>query len=729
MAGFIRRYGFFPGAETIALIEGVVIVDLPPPGAVNGVGVGTTAIVGEFTDVSSAILASSTGVITSKHKPVEVVSAQDMLNKTGGFDSTLGKFGAEMGNGFVAVRNKKFSRLILQAVNLASALGVRLFRQLPTNVSLTSAEPVVPMQSALISAGTEFKSGASRARVAKRLQFAEDAAFASGIDAAVTPTGLPAATQNVVSAGSDFVAAAVAVGDAVVLDRLAPSPTALTVLMLIGDLTATVASTAGFPATGVILVESEYMTYTGVTSTSFTGLVRGALGSAAAGHANSLPVAGITNGGTYRVTAIVGATTLTVEKLDGTNFTLTDWIAATAKPFRVHVARTIDTVNQNFALASTAAYVVPCRALDATIANATTVSPTITPPTATQTTWDPLSGLKMQTHPTAPGLEYTAAVQGVNASNSASMDAVYVAAIEAFLGQELPEREVNIILSARSSTVINNKLKSHVLDSSGLGVGRVAVISPSLSVQDTATAIGDTAPGVGANRSERVFYSWPGALTYVPEAVNINIAKADSGVTSTGIIDVPGNGWLAAVCSNLPPERNPGQAAEPVPTVMAPVLGIQRGVSALTMTDYINLRAKGICGLRIDKTSGPIFQSGVTTSLIAGTKNINRRRMADFIEDSLANRLVQLSKLPLTNAFKDAAVIEVVAFLDELLSPNNAAAQRINNYEVDTKSGNTPELEAKGIYVIIVRVRTLATADFIVVQAEIGEGVVITRAA
>ena len=33
MPGFIRRYGYFPGNEIITLIEGVVIIDLPPAGA------------------------------------------------------------------------------------------------------------------------------------------------------------------------------------------------------------------------------------------------------------------------------------------------------------------------------------------------------------------------------------------------------------------------------------------------------------------------------------------------------------------------------------------------------------------------------------------------------------------------------------------------------------------------------------------------------------------------
>ena len=138
------------------------------------------------------------------------------------------------------------------------------------------------------------------------------------------------------------------------------------------------------------------------------------------------------------------------------------------------------------------------------------------------------------------------------------------------------------------------------------------------------------------------------------------------------------------------------------------------------------LRQNGICGLRNDRVSGFIFQSGVTTSLVSGQKNINRRRMADFIEDSVAQSLVPMSKLPLTNSLKDAMTGQVDAFLTQLKSDNNPAAQRIVDYSVDDQSGNTPDLEARGIFVIIARVRTLATADFIVLQAEIGEGVVIT---
>ncbi len=45
------------------------------------------------------------------------------------------------------------------------------------------------------------------------------------------------------------------------------------------------ASTSGFPSSGAIIIDTEVMTYTGITSTSFTGVTRGAYGSVAATHA------------------------------------------------------------------------------------------------------------------------------------------------------------------------------------------------------------------------------------------------------------------------------------------------------------------------------------------------------------------------------------------------------------------------------------------------------------
>jgi len=55
--------------------------------------------------------------------------------------------------------------------------------------------------------------------------------------------------------------------------------------------TMTVDSTVGFPPEGKVIIESEVISYTGITATTFTGLTRSATDAAAAAHADNLAVA------------------------------------------------------------------------------------------------------------------------------------------------------------------------------------------------------------------------------------------------------------------------------------------------------------------------------------------------------------------------------------------------------------------------------------------------------
>lgn len=57
-----------------------------------------------------------------------------------------------------------------------------------------------------------------------------------------------------------------------------------------GATTVNVASTTGFPTAGYITIEAEAISYTGITSTSFTGCTRGADGTTAASHVTGLSV-------------------------------------------------------------------------------------------------------------------------------------------------------------------------------------------------------------------------------------------------------------------------------------------------------------------------------------------------------------------------------------------------------------------------------------------------------
>jgi hypothetical protein len=59
--------------------------------------------------------------------------------------------------------------------------------------------------------------------------------------------------------------------------------------------TITVDSTTGFPATGRIDIDTELITYTGITATTFTGCTRGANGSTAASHLDNAVVTNATS--------------------------------------------------------------------------------------------------------------------------------------------------------------------------------------------------------------------------------------------------------------------------------------------------------------------------------------------------------------------------------------------------------------------------------------------------
>ena len=89
--------------------------------------------------------------------------------------------------------------------------------------------------------------------------------------------------------------------------RSSNATTTLDGAVLVGDTTLTVQNTSGFTATGTLLIGSEQITYTGITSTTFTGCTRGANSTTAAGYPDATAVnqfwteidTGRTNAGKY----------------------------------------------------------------------------------------------------------------------------------------------------------------------------------------------------------------------------------------------------------------------------------------------------------------------------------------------------------------------------------------------------------------------------------------------
>lgn len=166
-AGFIRRRTFDPGLAELTAIEGVVIIDRAPPDAITGITTGTTLCVGEFED----------GPFNTA---TEVADGVDLVNTFGGFGYQYdgvpsnnpcararkadGAIANEYwnGNGWCALVNKRFGRLILSRVDtsvgevsftrLAAVVGNSLFSwALTTGLTLTVFKSVTDSDTATFS--------------------------------------------------------------------------------------------------------------------------------------------------------------------------------------------------------------------------------------------------------------------------------------------------------------------------------------------------------------------------------------------------------------------------------------------------------------------------------------------------------------------------------------------------------------------------------------------------
>lgn len=310
------------------------------------------------------------------------------------------------------------------------------------------------------------------------------------------------------------------------------------------------------------------------------------------------------------------------------------------------------------------------------------------------------------------------------------IDAAYVAAINATVDVNTVAKQANIIFSARQSNAIRSALRANAVTASANGCfGRMACIRPPLNT-DKFTAQGVVAPGVQAYRDQRTIYCYIGSNVFVPIIAARGIAGNPAGTTYTaftpdGNINVGSDSMMASILSQLPPEENPGQ--DTGFTTVINGIETNPNVQGFQMSDYINFKAAGIAALRVD--DGVVsFQSGVTSvdpGVNPGLAGIARRRMADYIQDSLARRGKAFSKKLSTLGRRRAFASEVKQFLEGLLSSANPQFQRIAGFTFDPISANTSTTLSQGILRFRIRVQTLASLDSIVLETTIGNSVTV----
>jgi hypothetical protein len=741
MAGFIRRFETQPTIETLAEIEAIDIVDLPPQAPLTGIGTGTLLCVGEFEDGSFADGSDAPEFVGSGSVgPQEVFGSEDLVNRFGGFGYVYGTvphnnpsarrhlFELWNGNGFLKLKFCRPRRLIVARAD--TSVGQVSFS--PLAAILGGAGPFALSVGGVLTITTNVGGPSSSTAIA-----------------AVAATVLGSVFVNSGYVGGESVDLTVDGGPAVRVTFAAadqtPAQVAARINLVMGYACATVSAGA----------------------VRLNGIVQGTSGSVVRadgtpGALVSIGHAAGTTAGTGNVANLTRVTSAEVATIVNTTAALTAINAAARvdsqgmlRLFRSGGPGTISVTSTPMAVAcgmsplgvtvtagehgggriaagtrvrtSGGAEWVTMQTL--TIAAGTSAAPNVGPhlvkvrPALDDGTAAGVAAGSVSVVVDMPSFA-DFSVTNPNALSSAltepQMDVAYERAFDRTIDLASVVREVNFSLSARRSDAVIRKGRSNAVDASAGGMyGRKFITGAPLGFTRS-QAIAD----VASYRRDRVFYTYPGWRVRVPE-IALRGTAGGLGFTEDGVISVRGDGPLATLDCLLPPEENPGQQTGLIEDFFAVEPVVESGsLVTLSISDYIAFKSAGICAPRRDPTSGSIYQSGVTTDLAAGKTTQARRKMADYIQDSLAKALVPFSKRLATPARRDSIRAVIEQFLSELQSINAPENARIDSFLVDETSGQTPELTARGIFVFIVKVRTLSSLDAIVLQTEIGEGVV-----
>ncbi len=734
-AGFTRRYTTDQTLDELLAIEGVVILDRVPQGAPNGAGSGVVCVVGEFED----------GPFST---PTEVSSGADLASIFGGFGYTYdglvacnpsararyadGAAAAEYwnGNGYLACFGKAFARLVVQRVD-------------------TTVGAVTLTRQAYLDGGSDYSWQLTTGQV---LSLKLDGAAAA-------PAAFTGAVASVVSSAITFPVVMVGGYQMVLtIDKGTPEQIGpVTVQFLATDTTQALIIARINLAMGYTCASSASATTTrlsgriGGTSgkvviESITPALAALIGFSAGTTSGTGNVADISRVTNTEVKAIIEAAFPTngrVDVVDG-HLRLSSKTATTGSVEVVSASTTIvgalgfplDTAG-TIATATAAAVTIPAGFRVRTAggeewvvaqsvsvaAGAASASARIRPANDNETGTSQLAGaITVIPYQTTTGSWSCVNPLPVSAPlTDAQIDAAYLAAFDATLALNSVARNVEIIVSARQSNAIRTKAKANALAASQTLRGRIAVIRPPLATKRAVARSTTAQPGVGAYRSDSVVYAYPGVRTYVPLIASRGLAGG-AGFTADGYVDLGADTWEASLMSQLAPEENPGQLTE----YLLNVLSLETGnpeIANLVEADYRLFKSAGIAAIRMSDGQA-VLQSGITSvdplsspSLTA----IKRRRMASYIQDTLAIAVGPYSKR-LTSRQARAEVVSVVTSFLDSLNPK-IGKQRIDSYVIDAVSLNTPETLAAGLFKIRVKVRLLASMDVIVLDTEIGEGV------
>lgn len=731
-SGFLRRYTQDPGLAELLKIEGVVIIDNTAPPSLTGALTGMACCVGEFED--------------GDFDPLEVTSSGDFLQTYGGFGFAYdgvpsnnpcarsrkadGAIVPEYwnGNGFIALANKKYSRLV--CVRVDTRVGTVVFSRL---ASISGAdnfnwnlEPGDVLGFKVDGAGEDTATFSATAALINSAAGTYPSTFAGGESVTFKIDGLTytaiflstdqtqtqvIARMNAAAGGTPF--SNQGGGVTRLTGRQRGTGGSVQIVSVSGVLVTTATGfSAGAPVAGTGNVANiDQVTDAEVASIVAAGITGVSFNRDAQGRARfvntATPLTGTLEVGASTTTTAfgltIGDTNDAADGVDGvipagtrvSTGTTPEWVtmqtisvtADNAGPYRVPIRHSLDDGTGASALTAAIDTVVGAIELGA---------------------FSVLNDL-----PTSAALTESA------------LDAAYLTAIDKTLDVAGVTKEINHLFSARQSNAIRNRVRSNATDASANGCwGRESTVSPPLGTTTRAMAKSNTVqPGVGPYRSERVVYAFPGVAHLVPQIAVRGLAGG-AGFTADGIIDSHADSWEASVMSQLSPEQNPGQET----SFLENIVSIERNnpdVQAMAMGDYVAFKRAGIAAIRIDGGVACI-QSGVTSvDPVANSSQvkINRRRYADYVEDSLGPLLMHYVKKVGTPDQRGAVFGVVNGFM---IQERDGQPSRVQEFLLDGRSGNTPAALKAGAFRLILQAVMHPDLDVIVLDVTIGQTVTIT---
>jgi len=275
---------------------------------------------------------------------------------------------------------------------------------------------------------------------------------------------------------------------------------------------------------------------------------------------------------------------------------------------------------------------------------------------------------------------------------------------EAALVKAEVERSANVVFLDEYNTVRNQLLKIHA----GLTTDKMVVCAGAVD-DDRAEAIAEAETLRDA--TGRIIYAWPYVETLIDGVRQYTSPAA----------------WLVSIFTQVAPHIALSFTAN------TRFLG---GVTGLRFTTsrngHIELDEGGVAAFENDSDIGFVLKNAVVTHR-ANTqlREIIRRRMTDFLTDSIALALKNYQNDVNSQDRRDEVQSLILDFDARLVRDGILPGQQDVNdgapLLVDTESPNTDAIIAAGQFRILYRRRIFSSMRYIVLQAEVGTGVLVTE--